>query len=196
MKISSFQLKTLKLKQTVFGVFSLTLLVYMFLPGPTSINQFPALPNSIKSTLEGDTIQVPNTAAYFSNNYRELSTNFYRNIYQENTFLPFSAIKLNYPPEFAYTAIKDQTHSTYLEEYIYPLRDSLFINGLEPFYPDGMKRYYGATKFDADDGKLYETKVNIRFYPSSFFAKIFTWLGICLSIYFLWRMGKKILINA
>ena len=53
----------------VLIVSSLLLLIYMLLPGADSITDFPALPDSIKSNLEGDTIQVPNVSAYFSNNY-------------------------------------------------------------------------------------------------------------------------------
>ena len=146
----------------------------------------------MKSTLEGDTIQVPNVAGYFSNNYRGFTTLFFRQEYKENTLFPFGPLRLNYPPEFAFTAIKDQTHSTYLEEFYYPLRDSLFVNGLEPFYEDGTPRYAGAMQFD-HQGILNDTKVTLRYYPSSILTRIIVWLGITASVIFLWKLGKKVL---
>lgn len=176
----------------IFYIFSLVFLIYLLWPGPTSINDFPPLPGSVKSTLEGDTIQVPNVAGYFSNNYRKFATQLYKESYQQNSRLPFSPIKLNYPPEFAFTAIKDQTHSTYLEEYVYPLRGSLFINGLEPFYEDGQDRFPGAYWFD-HGGNLWETKVTLRYYPVSFLVKIAVWLGVNISIIFIWKLARRIL---
>ena len=178
----------------IFIIFALFLLVYMILPGPSSINNFPALPNSVKSTLEGDTIQVPNVAGYFSNNYRDFVTNYYKQSYKNLTWLPFPPVILNYPPEFAYTAIKDQTQSTYLEEYVYPLRDSVFVNGFEPYDQDGNPRYEGAIKFDIGP-ILYDTKATLRYYPSPIYIRILIWIGILISIFSLWTVGKRIILD-
>lgn len=183
------------MKFSIFLIIPVILLIYMFLPGPSTIANFPPLPNSAKSTLEGDTIQVPNTAGYFSNNYRDFSTNFFKDHYKNNTFLPFPPFRLNHPPEFAYTAIKVETHSTYLEEYFYPLRDSLYVNGLEPFYEDGTSKFTGAIKFD-NEGRTSDTKVTVRFYPSSLWARIFVWLGIVISLLLLWKLGRRIIFSA
>lgn len=167
----------------------------MALPGPTSISSFSGLPNSYKSTLEGDTIQVPNVAGYFSDNFRDYSTKYYFSEYKMLNKFPFDPIKLNYPPEFAYTAIKDQTQSTYLEEYVYPLRDSIFVNGLEPVDEEGNARYWGGDKFFAG-GRDYLTKVTIRFYPSSLWIRVLVWAGIVSSVFLIYKLSKKILINA
>ena len=124
------------MKKTIYifyAVVSAGLALYMLMPSQNAISEFPSLPNSIKSSLEGDTTQIPNVVAYFSNNYRSLSVNYFARNYMMGTFFPFEPLRFNYPPEFAFAAIKDQTQSTYLEELTYPLRDSLFINGLEPF---------------------------------------------------------------
>ena len=177
---------------TTFIIVATLFLVYLLLPGPSSIEDFPPLPNSAKSTLEGDTIQVPNVAAYFSNNYREFVVDFYRRDFLKKTWLPFLPLRLNHPPEYAYIAIKVETHSTYLEEYYYPLRDSLFVNGLEPFEKDGTPKYTGAIKFDNED-RISDTKVTLRYYPSSVWVRILVWLGICSSIILLWKMGKKVI---
>lgn len=174
-----------------FIFISLLFLAYMLLPGPNSIIDFPALPDSIKSNLEGDTIQVPNVSAYFSNNYRDFVTAYYYDSYRESTKVPFEPLRLNYPPEFAYTAIKDQTQSTYLEEFVYPLRDSLFVNGLEPVEKDGTPRYVGGGRFEID-GRFVDTKVTLRFYPSSIPVRILVWFGINLSVAALFVISKKI----
>jgi hypothetical protein len=176
-----------------FAFFSILLLVYLLMPGPSSVNNFPPLPNSAKSTLSGDTWQVPNISAYFSNNYRDFASNFYKESYKQNTFLPFSPFKINHPPEHAFTAIKDQTHSTYLEEFYYPLRDSLYVNGLEP-YEKGQPRYNGATKFE-EEGGVWETKVTLRYYPSSIIIRLIIWFGILISIVSLWRLSKRVIFN-
>lgn len=178
----------------IFIIFSVLLLVYLVLPGPSSVTNFPALPDSTKSTLSGDTWQVPNVSAYFSNNDREFATAYYKDIYKKQTMSFLPPIRLNYPPEFAYTTIKDQTESTYLEEFIYPLRNSIYINGMEPFEVDGQPKYFGATKFHTAAG-FFETKVTLRFYPSPIWARIITWVGINLSVILIWKLGRKIIVN-
>jgi hypothetical protein len=181
-----------KFIKVLLPVLSLLLLVYMLMPGPSQISDFPALPESIKSNLEGDTIQVPNVSAYFSDNFRYFVTPFYKQGYQALTKFPFLPLTLNHPPEFAYTAIKDQTQSTYLEEYTYPLRDSLFVNGLELVNEDGTPRFKGGGPF-LIDGEHLKTKVTLRFYPSNFWVRVATWLGINMSAIALYLVGRRIL---
>lgn len=166
----------------------------MIWPGPSQISDFPALPSSDKSKLEGDTIQIPNVSAYFSNNFREFVVPYYLTNYQKLSWLPFPPIKLNHPPEFSWITIKKHTDSTYLEEMVYPLRDSLFVNGLEPFTKDLQPRWWGATKFEAD-GNLWSTKTTLRFYPSSPWIRILVWFGIIVSTLLIFKLGKKIIFN-
>ncbi len=181
------------IKKIVFILFSLALLVYMLLPGTNSILNFQALPHSVKSSLSGDTYQIPNISAFFSNNYRDVVIPFYKSLYGKKNPFFIPPIELNYPPEDAYKAIKDQTQSTYLEEFVYPLRDSVFVNGLEPFTKDGTERYWGAGKFLADDGNSYYTKVTLRYYPSSVVVRLLVWVGIVSSSYFLAKLSKEVL---
>lgn len=165
----------------------------MLWPGPSKISDFMALPYSAKSTLEGDTIQIPNVAGYFSDSYREIVVPFYSANYQRKTFLPFGPLRLNHPPEYSWTVIKVNTDSTYLEELTYPLRDSLYVNGFEPFYSDGTPKFWGSIKFN-EGGQSFYTKTTLRYYPSSRLVRILVWLGIVTSIYMLTKLGKKILI--
>jgi hypothetical protein len=178
------------MKRIIFVIFGLFLLAYLMAPSASNIDDFEALPNSLKSTLSGDTVQVSNVSAYYSNNYRNFVTKFYYDNLKSNSWLPFGPLKLNHPPEFAYQYIKDQTQSTFLEEYTYPLRDSLFVNGLEPFEEDGRPRYWGATQFAQDD-QAFNNKTTLRYYPSPVWARLVVWGGIMLCIYFTFKIGKR-----
>lgn len=181
------------MKKILFVIFSVILLIYMILPGPASISDFYPLPNSAKSKLAGDNIaQVPNVAGYFSNNYREFVVPFYIKNYWQKSFLPFPPLRLNHPPEFSWTVIKKHTDSTYLEELVYPLKGSLYVNGFEPFYSDSTPKFWGSAKFNAD-GQSFFTKTTIRFYPSNLIVRVLVWLGIVTSVYFLTKLGKRIL---
>lgn len=175
----------------LFIIFSVVLLVYMILPGPGKIEEISALPNSVKSTLDGDTEQVPNVAGYFSSNFRKEAVKFYVNDYQSKTILPIPPLRLNYPPEHAWTVIKKYTDSTYIEELVYPLRGSLYVNGMEPFLENGEPRYEGATKLHLT-GSEYLTKVTLRLFPSSVYDRIIVWIGLVISIYLLWNATKKV----
>lgn len=181
----------LSIKGKIYTSLSLLLLLYMLWPGPTNISQFKSLPNSAKSTLEGDTIQIPNIAAYFSNQFRPFVIPFYLKNYQQNSHLPFPPLRLNHPPEYSWSVIKKPTDTTYLEELIYPLRDSIFINGFETFRPDGTPIFWSVPKLE-QNGKEWFTKVTLRFYPSNILVKILIWFGIIYSISSIFRLGKKI----
>ncbi len=164
----------------------------MIAPGPGSIFDFHPLPISSKSKLAGDNVaQVPNVAGYYSNDYREFVVLFYLKNYWQKSFLPFPPLRLNHPPEFSWNVIKKYTDSTYLEELVYPLRDSLYVNGFEPFYADGSSKFWGSSQFSSD-GISWFTKTTIRFYPSSLITKILVWFGITVSVYLIIKLGKKI----
>lgn len=178
--------------KAIFIIFSILLLIYMVWPAPQQVSEFPPLPSSEKSQLEGDTTQIPNVSAYFSNNYRNFIVPFYQDHYRNLVGLPFLPLKLNYPPEHSWIAIKRHTDSTFIEELVFPLRDSLYVNGFEPFYEDGMPKFWGATKFEVGSN-VWETKTTLRFYPSPLWARVLSWVGIVLSILFIYKLGRKII---
>lgn len=176
---------------------SLLFLIYMVFPyGPSKIEDFSDLPESIRSQLDGDTWQVQNLKAFFSNNYRNYSTNYYYKEYWRLSRFPFPPIKLNHPPEYAFFAIKDQTQSTYLEEYTYPFHGSLYVNGLEPFDERTKESRYPAGSYFTADGHKLETKVIIRYYPTGIFSRIIVWIGVNMSLIFLYHLGNKVFKNA
>ena len=178
----------------ILGIFvSVIFLIYLIWPyNPKSVYDFKVLPDSVNSTLPGDTVQVKDLTAFFSDNYRHFVIPFYKDDYRKLVGFPFPPLELNYPPEYAFTVIKDQTQSTYLEELTYPFRGSLYINGLEPFIENTQEpRFDGATLF-GQSGGLYQTKVILRYYPSSIIFRIVVWIGINLSVTFLYKVGRRI----
>ncbi len=107
---------------TIFVIFNLVSLAYLFFPTPT----LKDLPSSAKSDEPGDTVQLKNVAGYYTNLSRTEVMNFYRATYTSPLL-----IRLNHPPEFAKTIFRDTMQSYYLEEFHLPFKESLYINGYE-----------------------------------------------------------------
>ncbi len=169
-------------------------IVYLVLPYPSSINSFPGLPYSTKSDLDGDTWQHPNISAYFSQLTRDEVTAFYRQQLQSQFWVGkiISPLTQNRPPEEAYQYIRDQQQSTFLEEYVYPFKGALFVNGYEPIVENG-----GSIDFVSDHiefkNQYYISKTTLRFYPTSRKYSIAIYLGIWLALFGLYKMGRIIL---
>ena len=163
----------------------------MIWPFPSEISKFQPLPDSVKSELAGDTYQVPNVAAYFSNNYRDFVVKFYQDNFKKLAYMPFSPFRLNYPPEYSFVAIKKHTDTTYIEELVYPLKGSLFVNGYEPFNPDKTPKFWGSTNFVVE-GSTWDTKTTLHLFPSSFIVRLIVWAGIVSSISLLHRLTRKV----
>ena len=166
----------------------------MFWPTSSKISDFKALPNSAKSTLSGDTVQIPNVSAYFSNNFREFVIPFYIKNYQQNSHLPFPPLRLNHPPEYSWEVIKKHTETTYLEELVYPLKNSLYVNGYEIFRPDGTPIFYSVPKLE-EAGEEWSTKATLRLYNSNILIRIIVWAGIVYSIILISKLSRKIIIE-
>jgi hypothetical protein len=71
------------------------------------------------------------------------------------------------------------------------LRDSFYVNGMEPFNQDGTPRFEGAVNFELPEGN-FPTKVTVRYYPSSLGVRLLVWAGTVLSLYALFWVTKKI----
>lgn len=171
-------------------------LVYLILPGPEKIEDFPAPGNSLKSVEPGDTIQNPNITANYSFLRRDQIRKVYINFYDQlNLFgVKIPSVHLNHPPEAAYQYVRDQQVSTFLEEYTYPLRDSIFVNGYEPKIENEIRKK--QHNFFADtihkNGIFYNSKTTLRFYPSQIFSRILIYVGIWAALILL----SKIFIQA
>lgn len=162
---------------------------YLIIPGPVSIEDIPPLPNSLKSDEPGDTVQVPNVSAYFSQWFRRNVTKFYKdNIDSVSMFnIKVPSIRLNHPPEEAYQYIRDQQTSSYLEEYVYPMRYSLFVNGFEPFDETGKGLYKTGNILINVNSRQFRSKTTLRYYPSKVFWRIVIYLAA-------WGLGALVFI--
>lgn len=135
----------------------LGLLVYEIPASP----QFPKpLPDALQSKEPADS-ETPLRRAYFTNMTREEVINYYKKEFNTG-FIVFTP-RLNYPPEESQTLIRDQTRSTFLEEIVHPLRESLYINGFEPKDPKDAIEI---------EGLPWRQKIIVRYVPSSVWVRI------------------------
>ena len=182
-----------KILKLLLAIFFILGFIYIILPGPASRDQIPALPDSQKSIEPGDTTQNPNNVGYYSDHRRSFITAFYYLAFQKmdpiGKLIP--PIRLNYPPEDAFTYVRDQERSTFLEEYVYPLRESIFVNGYEPLVKNGR-----SISRDADfvivDGMYFNSKTVVRIYPSPLSLRVVIYLGIWVSLLGIGFVGRKI----
>lgn len=150
---------------SLFCIFNLLTLIYLIIPVPS----LPDLPYSVKSDEPGDTVQLKNVTAYYTNLSRTEVINFYKANYNGPI-----VIHLNHPPEKAKEIIRDTTQSYYLEEFILPYKESLFINGFEwekDVFTKPEKRIQNKLIFK---GKEYSTKITLKTYPTSIPARLLT----------------------
>lgn len=170
--------------------------IYLLVPGPKSIDDFPGPPDAVKSDEPGDTFQNPNIAGYYGFKRRDFVTNYYKNIYESIKIGQFSlpSIRLNHPPEDAYQYIRDQQLTTYLEEFVYPLRGSIFVNGYEPFDENGKRFNSGALPITYKE-KTYDTKVTIRYYYVPVVSRVIIYILYWLFGFALFYVFRKAIKN-
>lgn len=149
-------------------------LYYLWLPAP----RFPtAPPGALRSQEPGD-LETPYRRAFYTNYSRSEILKYY----SQQFYLPGQFL-LNYPPEDAFSLIRDQTHSSWLQELVHPWRESLYINGFYPTKP---------TEQIYIDGVHYLNKITLHYVPSTLVNRYTVLLLVAISIYFLWREYEKI----
>jgi len=175
----------------ILTVLAILFLFYLLLPEPTVI---PPLPDSVKSTEEGDTVQIPRVSAYFSQYQRSYVTKYYQEKFDQLPFLGIRlpSYRLNHPPELSHEKIRDNLLSSYFEEVVHPFRESLFINGWEPevFFngnPGNIDRY---TMIVGD--QKYFSKTTLRPFYSTLPARLINFVGILLSGFIIYWLTKRI----
>lgn len=148
-----------KILKITFSFFAFFFLFYLTVPG---IDFPPPPPNSLQSQEPADT-ETPLRRAYFTNLSREEVLAHYQQNFQFSVFgFVIPNYRLNYPPEEAQSIIREQTRSSFLEEIVYPFRESLFVNGFKPSLEKDII-------FIA--GKKWEQKIIIRYVPSTVLAR-------------------------
>lgn len=134
------------------SLFFLGLLVYVVPPSP----EFPAPPTDALQSKEPADSETPLRRAYFTNLTREEVMAHYQKEFKWG-------LTLNYPPEESKTLIRDQTRSTFLEEIVHPLRESIYINGFEP------KDEKDAINIE---GLPWRQKIIVRYVPSNVLTRV------------------------
>jgi hypothetical protein len=162
---------------------NLAFLPYLLSP----VKPLPDLPNSAKSNLPGDTVQIPNVSAYFTNLSRTEVMNFYKANYG-GTF----RINLNHPPEKSKEIFVDTIQSYYLEEFILPFKESLYVNGFEwekDVFTRPDKRIKNKLIYE---DKEYKSKITIRTFPASVPKRLISFYLTQISIIIIFLIYKKI----
>ena len=152
--------------KVIYLILSLFFFIYIVLPSP----KFPdSLPDALKSTEPAD-LETPLRRGYFTNATRDEVMEHYYN--------QFRGYRMNYPPEESGTIIRDQTHSTFLEEIVHPFRESIYISGFEP-----KDTNMGLTV----EGLPWRQKVIVKYVPSSLTIRLI----VCLLIVISWPVVIK-----
>jgi hypothetical protein len=147
-----------KIFLTILVIFNLLTVWYLLTPIPA----LPGLTYSAKSDLPGDTVQLKNVSGYFTNLSRSEVINFYK-----ANFNGLFRIHLNHPPEKSRDIILDTIQVNYLEEFILPFKESVFISGFEwqndPFTKP-EKRVANKLLFKNQE---YFAKITIKTFPTT-----------------------------
>lgn len=151
-----------KILKIFFAVFCITGILYLALPG----NTFPEPPPGSLQSQEPADLETPLRRGYFTNLSREEVLLWYEKQFDHTSFLGIKlpTILLNYPPETAQILIRDQTSSTFLQEFVHPFRESLYINGFKPPSENNKPIFFVGEK-------PWQQKIIIRYVPSSVWVR-------------------------
>lgn len=175
-------------KISIILIIALNFLAIAYLVSPTPTIQ--DLPNSVKSNEPGDTTQISNVRAYYTNMTRTEVMNFYKAHYSS----PF-IININYPPEKSKEIIKDTIQSYYFEEFNIPFKESLYVNGFEwenDVFTKPEKRIANKLIYD---GKEYKAKITIRTFPTTIPKRLFSFFFIEAVIMFAFFTYKNLIFS-
>ena len=166
-----------KLTSLIFILLAIIFIFYALLPTP----DFPNPPTDAIVSTEPADIETISRRAYFTDYSREEVMAHYIKQFEKSTFngIGLPTYRLNYPPEEAFTLIRDQTSSTFLEEIVHPFRESLFINGFEPA---------DQTSSIIIEGKKWRQKITVRFVDSNFVTRI---ILTFLSVFLILLVGRQ-----
>lgn len=157
-----------KIPSLLFFIFAIALLVYLALPAP----KFPTMLWDFRVSEEPADKESPLRRGYYTNLTREQLIPHYREEFGWG-------LMVNHPPEEAQVLIRDQTLSSFLEEIVHPMRESLFVNGFEP--------KSGKPVFE-DGDMVYKKKVIIKYAQTNVFLR--EAVGI-ISLFLLWILSKE-----
>lgn len=183
----------MKLKFALVGVLYLLGLVYLILPSPA----YPDLTQAQRSDEPGDTWQHPDQKGYYTNLQRaEVLGQIQAKFSLKFLGLIIPSYRLNYRPEEAFTLVRDQLKSYYLEEIIYPFRESIFVNGWEPTNsPQYVKNQSLKIPDISFRGVPYLSKVTLKPTNSNMIARVTIWTLVFPVSFLVFLSLKKSLQN-
>jgi hypothetical protein len=152
-----------KISISLFLLLNLLALFYLLSPLPL----IPPLTNAEKSDLPGDTTQQKNISAFFTNLSRTEVITFYK-----ANLNGIFRIQLNHPPEKSKDVISDTIQSYYLEEFVFPFKGSVFINGYDwqkDVFTKPEKRIANKLIFHNIE---YQSKITIKSYPTQLWQRL------------------------
>lgn len=184
----------MKIKFVVITLLYLVGCVYLIIPTPAT----PDLSQSVRSTEPGDTWQHPDQKGFYTNSDRKTVLAEMQSKYSSHFLgLTLPSYRLNYRPEESFEMVRDQMKTTYLEEIVYPMRSSLFVNGYEPenapVFAKLPKDKIPQLFFDEVP---YFSKVTLKPNNSSLAARLLVWTLIFPSIYLIYLSFKNTLRHA
>lgn len=163
--------------------------VYLILPTP---KDFPALLGSVKSIEPGDTVQMANVAAYYTDMSRKEVLDYYTKYYSRSSFwgIPLITYRLNHPPERIREVLRATQQSTFVEEIVHPFRESIFVNGFEwnndPFTPVESR----PKNILIVNGVTYQFKITLFYQESKIWQRLVIFYLTIVATYFLLRSFK------
>lgn len=190
MTFFKFMSKTSKI---IFIILFIIGTLYLCLPAPKNL---PALPDSVKSIEPGDTVQIANVSAYYTDMPRDQAVKFYFDYFSKSPFLgiPLPTYKLNHPPERIREVLRDTQQSTFVEEIVHPFRESVFVNGFEwnndPFTSSPEDRLRNILIVN---GKTYQFKITLFYQESKLWQRLVVYYLTLASVFLLVKAFEGII---
>ena len=171
-----------KILNIFYAIFCIAGILYLALPNYT----FPEPPTDSIQSEEPADLETPLRRGYFTNHTREEVLAWYKQQFDRSSFMGIKlpTLLLNYPPENAQTIIRDQTGSTFLQEFAHPFRESIYINGFKPPSDNNRPIFFVG-------GKPWQQKIIIRYVPSSIWVREAVFIASALMIAVIYNAFEK-----
>ena len=179
----------MKAKITILLTVFIVGVLYLLTPSPA----LPDLDGAVRSDEPGDTWQHPDQKAFYTNRVRgEVIPEMQKKFSTSFLGIKIPSFRLNYRPEESYEFIRDQVKSYYLEEIVYPFKESLFVSGWEPTNaPEFRHKELEDRPQVTYLGVTYLSKVTLRPVYSSTWARVFVWALVFPAAYLTYVSLKR-----
>lgn len=174
-----------KLLTAIFALFCISGILYLALPD----YNFPVPPPDAIISQEPADLETPLRRGYFTDFSRAEVLSWYGKQFDHTHIfgieLKLPTLLFNYPPENAQTLIRDQTASTFLQEYVHPFRESVYINGDKP-------AIYADKPAFIVNGETRQRKIIIRSVGSNFLVREALFVASMLALIVLYNGYRKL----